>query len=89
MAYRHVVGPRTHVFADLATLMAKASPIRSGDRLAGIAAESAEECVAARWCLADVPLADILARPLIPYAATSASSCSPRPRRRWRGSRLP
>ncbi|MER2215407.1 ethanolamine ammonia-lyase subunit EutB [Methylobacterium brachiatum] len=67
MAYRHVVGPRTHVFADLATLMAKATPIRSGDRLAGIAAESAEENAAARWCLAEVPLADILARPLIPY----------------------
>ena len=67
MAYRHVVGPRTHVFADLAALMAKATPIRSGDRLAGIAAESAEEGAAARWCLAEVPLKDILARPLVPY----------------------
>jgi ethanolamine ammonia-lyase large subunit len=67
MAYRHVVGPRTHVFADLATLMAKATPVRSGDRLAGIAASSAEENAAARWCLAAVPLAEILARPLIPY----------------------
>ncbi len=67
MPYRHVVGPRAHVFADLATLMAKATPIRSGDRLAGLAAESAEEMVAARWCLADVPLSEILARPLIPY----------------------
>ncbi len=67
MPYRHTVGPRTHVFADLATLMAKATPIRSGDCLAGIAAESAEENMAARWCLADVPLKDILARPLIPY----------------------
>ncbi|WP_342151879.1 ethanolamine ammonia-lyase subunit EutB [Methylorubrum sp. SB2] len=67
MPYRHIVGPRTHVFADLATLMAKATPIRSGDCLAGIAAESAEENMAARWCLADVPLKDILARPLIPY----------------------
>ncbi|TNC07584.1 ethanolamine ammonia-lyase subunit EutB [Methylobacterium terricola] len=67
MSYRHVVGPRTFVFADLAELMAKASPPRSGDRLAGLAAESAEECVAARWCLAAVPLAEILARPLIPY----------------------
>ena len=67
MAYRHVVGPRTHVFADLPALMAKATPIRSGDRLAGIAAESAEESMAARWCLAEVTLKDILARPLIPY----------------------
>jgi len=38
MPYRHTVGPRTHVFADLATLMAKATPVRSGDCLAGIAA---------------------------------------------------
>ncbi|GJD99706.1 ethanolamine ammonia-lyase subunit EutB [Methylobacterium isbiliense] len=67
MAYRHVVGPRTWVFSDLAELMAKASPIRSGDRLAGIAAGSAEESVAARWCLADRPLTDLINRPLIPY----------------------
>lgn len=67
MPYRHTVGPRTHVFADLATLMAKATPIRSGDCLAGIAAESAEENMAARWCLAEVPLKEILARPLIAY----------------------
>ena len=61
MAYRHVVGPRTHVFADLATLMAKATPVRSGDRLAGVAAGSAEENAAARWCLAEVPLREIYA----------------------------
>ena len=67
MLYRHTVGPRTHVFADLATLMAKATPVRSGDCLAGIAAESAEEAMAARWCLAEVPLKEILSRPLIPY----------------------
>ncbi|WP_018262591.1 ethanolamine ammonia-lyase subunit EutB [Methylobacterium sp. WSM2598] len=69
MVYRHVVGPRTWLFADLAELMAKASPIRSGDRLAGLAAGSAEESVAARWCLAEVPLADLINRPLIPYEA--------------------
>ncbi|CAA2145341.1 MULTISPECIES: ethanolamine ammonia-lyase subunit EutB [Methylobacterium] len=67
MTYRHIVGPKTHVFADLATLMAKATPLRSGDRLAGIAAESAEEGMAARWCLSEVPLSEILAKPLIPY----------------------
>lgn len=67
MPYRHTVGPRTHVFADLATLMAKATPVRSGDCLAGIAAASAEENMAARWCLAEVPLKEILTRPLIPY----------------------
>lgn len=73
MAYRHVVGPRTWAFADLATLMAKATPPRSGDRLAGIAAESAEESWAARWCLAEVPLTEILARPLIPYEADAVT----------------
>ena len=67
MAFRHVVGPRTWAFGDLKDLMAKATPLRSGDMLAGIAAGSAEEGMAARHCLADVPLKTILAQPLIPY----------------------
>ena len=41
MAYRHVIGRTAYVFNDLRDLLAKASPPRSGDRLAGIAAESA------------------------------------------------
>ena len=67
MAYTHVVGRTTWAFADLKDLMAKATPPRSGDMLAGIAAGSAEEGVAARHCLADLPLKVFLARPLIPY----------------------
>ncbi len=67
MAYRHTVGSTAYVFADLKELMAKATPPRSGDRLAGIAAETAQECVAARMALADLPLQKILAEPLIPY----------------------
>lgn len=47
--------------------MAKASPARSGDVLAGISAASEEERVAAQICLADVPLKDIFAQPIIPY----------------------
>ena len=47
--------------------MAKASPLRSGDVLAGIAAESYEERVAAQMCLADVPLQRFIDEPLIPY----------------------
>jgi ethanolamine ammonia-lyase large subunit len=47
--------------------MAKATPRRSGDELAGVAAESAEERVAAQLCLADVPLAHFLQEPLVPY----------------------
>jgi len=61
------VGGRTHQFADLRTLLAKASPLRSGDVLAGVAAADAEERVAARQALADVPLAEFLAEPVVPY----------------------
>ena len=71
MAYRNTIGKQTWVFADLKDLMAKATPPRSGDRLAGIAALTAEECVAARMTLADVPLTRILAEPLIPYETDS------------------
>ena len=49
------------------TLLAKASPARSGDALAGIAAEDDEERVAAQMALADVPLVRFLDEPLIPY----------------------
>jgi ethanolamine ammonia-lyase large subunit len=52
---------------DLKTLLAKASPVRSGDQLAGLAAESAEEGVAARMALADQPLVRFLAEPVVPY----------------------
>ncbi len=54
-------------FDSLRELMAKATPIRSGDVLAGIAAESAEEQVAAQMQLADTPLTQFLSDPLIPY----------------------
>ncbi len=67
MAFRQRVAETSYVFPSLAVLMAKASPPRAGDRLAGIAAGSAEENVAARLALADVPLKAILAEPLIPY----------------------
>ena len=67
MGFRTTIGSRSWAFADLKSLMAKATPIRSGDALAGIAAGSAEENVAARLCLADVPLKSFLAEPLIPY----------------------
>ncbi|MBS7540750.1 ethanolamine ammonia-lyase subunit EutB [Ancylobacter lacus] len=69
MAYRHMIGARSWVFADLRELMAKATPPRSGDMLAGIAAASAEENVAARMCLAEVPLATFLTEALVPYEA--------------------
>jgi ethanolamine ammonia-lyase large subunit len=58
-----------YAFADLRTLLARASPQRSGDTLAGLAAVSATERVAAQMALADVPLAAVLADPVIPYEA--------------------
>jgi len=60
------VGARRHSFHDLRELLAKATPARAGDELAGLAATSAEERVAAQACLADVPLALFLREPLIP-----------------------
>lgn len=58
---------RNFTFRDLGDLLAKASPARSGDRLAGIAAESAEERVAAQLILADLPLSTFLKEQVIPY----------------------
>ncbi len=57
----------TYRFASLKDLLAKASPARSGDELAGISAASAEERMAAKMALAEVPLRAILDNPLIPY----------------------
>jgi ethanolamine ammonia-lyase large subunit len=65
--YSATLGGRSYRFDGLARLLAAASPERSGDRLAGLAAESAQARVAARWALADVPLARFLAEPVIPY----------------------
>ena len=67
MAYRHSVHGTRFVFPDMATLLARASPPRSGDQLAGIAAGSATERVAAQMALADLPLSAILSAPVIPY----------------------
>jgi ethanolamine ammonia-lyase large subunit len=69
MAYRAAVGRQTHVFADLKTLLAKATPMRSGDVLAGLAASSMEEMMAARIALADLPLRIFIDEALIPYEA--------------------
>ncbi len=66
-AFRSAYRGETHVFDDLKTLLACASPRRSGDELAGVAAESAARRVAARMALADVPLRRFLDEPLVPY----------------------
>lgn len=67
--YSHRVGARTWHFRNLADLMAKATPARSGDRLAGVMAESAEERVVAQMRLAELPLRAFLSEALIPYEA--------------------
>jgi ethanolamine ammonia-lyase large subunit len=67
MDYGHTLGGIRHSFAGLSDLMAKATPFRSGDALAGIAAASAEERVAAQYALADLPISHFLAEHLISY----------------------
>jgi ethanolamine ammonia-lyase large subunit len=65
VAFTHSIHGVAHRFGDLKTLLAKASPRRSGDELAGVAARSAEERVAAQMALADLPLKAFLAEPLV------------------------
>lgn len=67
MAYKTLIGHQHYVFNDLKTLMAKATPLRSGDQLADVAAENATERVAAQMALADVPLKQFLTEALISY----------------------
>lgn len=65
--YRYQLGSQVYTFENLADVMAKASPLRSGDQLAGVAAHSAEERVVAQMLLADMPLKNFLQETLIPY----------------------
>ena len=57
--------PKSFQFRDLADLFAKANEEKSGDQLAGVAAQSEQERVAAKFALADVSLQEIVANPLI------------------------
>jgi len=65
--YSATLGTRRYAFDDLKSLLATASPRRSGDELAGLAAETGEERVAAQFALADLPLAVFLQEPVVPY----------------------
>ena len=69
MPFSHRVGLTTYCFEDLRTLLARASPPRSGDHLAGVAARHAEERVAAQMALAELPLAYFLQEAVVPYEA--------------------
>jgi ethanolamine ammonia-lyase large subunit len=65
--FSHGVGSRTYQFRDLKDLLAKATPARSGDYLAGLGAASAEERVAAQMALASLPLTTFLNESVVPY----------------------
>jgi ethanolamine ammonia-lyase large subunit len=67
MAYAHTIDGVRYTFSGLKDLLAKATPQRSGDALAGIAAESARQRVAAQFALADAPLAHFLNEQVVPY----------------------
>ena len=71
--FRHTVRNRTYAFPDLKTLLARATPRRSGDELAGLAAETAEERVAAQMALAELPLTTFLNELVIPYEQDEVS----------------
>jgi ethanolamine ammonia-lyase large subunit len=67
LVFAHSIGSKQYRFESLRELLAKATPLRSGDVLAGLAAESAEERVAAQSALADAPLAHFLDEAVVPY----------------------
>src|ERR1700759_670998 len=69
MSYSFTIQNFTYRFSSLKNLLAKASPFRSGDALAGLAAETYEERVAAQMALADVPLKTFLLEAVIDYDA--------------------
>jgi ethanolamine ammonia-lyase large subunit len=73
MAYTRTLKGRSYGFEDLKTVLAKASPRRSADELAGIAAASEEERAVAQWLLAELPLTTFLAEPLIPLEEDEVS----------------
>ncbi|MET8874728.1 ethanolamine ammonia-lyase subunit EutB, partial [Nocardia sp. NPDC004604] len=65
--YHQRIGGTTYTFDGLIDLLAKATPRRSGDELAGCAAHSDAERAAAQWTLAEVPLTTFLNDPVVPY----------------------
>ncbi|MDF0532432.1 ethanolamine ammonia-lyase subunit EutB [Tsukamurella sp. 8F] len=67
MIRTQTVAGTTYTFHSMVELLAKATPARSGDELAGCAAESDAERAAAQWCLADVPLTALLEEQVVPY----------------------
>jgi ethanolamine ammonia-lyase large subunit len=73
MSYSHTVNARRYTFVDLRDLMARATPLRSGDRLAGVAAASAAERMAAQMALAELPLRVFLNEAVVPYESDAVT----------------
>ncbi|MBK5937744.1 ethanolamine ammonia-lyase subunit EutB [Halochromatium roseum] len=71
--YRARLGTTSYCFEGLGDLLAKASPLKSGDGLAGVAARSEEERIAARYALADLPLSTFLNEAIIPYESDAVT----------------
>jgi len=69
MAYFHTIGSRRYQFEDLRTLMARATPARSGDQLSGVMAQTMQERLAAQMALAALPLKTFLSECVVPYEA--------------------
>jgi ethanolamine ammonia-lyase large subunit len=67
MSYRQTISGTTYTFDGLVDVLAKATPLRSGDQLAGCAAEHDAERAAAAWVLADIPLTTFLNDMVVPY----------------------
>ncbi len=67
MRYHTTIASQGFAFDDLRQVMAMASPLRSGDCLAGVAAATAQQRMAARYVLADLPLNQFLQEALVPY----------------------
>ena len=67
MRYRQTISGTTYTFDGLVDVLAKATPLRSGDQLAGCAADSDAQRAAAAWALADIPLATFLTEAVVPY----------------------
>jgi ethanolamine ammonia-lyase large subunit len=72
-AYARVLGAERHIFEDLRSVLACASPSRSGDELAGIAATSNARRVAARHALAEIPLKRFLNEAIVPYESDAVT----------------
>ncbi|MED5523440.1 MAG: ethanolamine ammonia-lyase subunit EutB [Pseudomonadota bacterium] len=73
MAFRYQLGSQSVVFPDLKTLLAKATPLRSGDELAGLAAAGDEERALAQLALSEVPLKAFLSELVVPYEEDDVS----------------